>query len=153
MKIIIQIGIIFFICWLSQIMEAVLPFAFPSTVIGMILVFILLLLKVLKIEQIKEKADFLLGNMAFFFLPAGVSIINYFDVLKNCAVQLVIICVVSTVLTFAATAYSMKAVLWVMNRQRGAAAGETGNTHTGAEAVQGNQVSGAADAGQKGGRS
>lgn len=126
MKIITQIGIVFGICWISQIIESLLPFDFPATVIGMILVLILLLCRGLKVEHIKEKSDFLLSNMAFFFLPAGVSIINYFDVLKNCVVQLVIICVVSTVVTFAVTAYSMKLVVYLMNRRgSSAAAGST----------------------------
>ena len=70
--------------------------------------FSVVLTGVLKIEHIQEKADFLLENMAFFFVPAGVSIINYFDVLKNSVVQLIIICVVSTVVTFAVTAWSVK---------------------------------------------
>ena len=119
MKIIIQVGIIFAICWISQVIESVLPFDFPASVIGMILVFLLLMLKILKIEQIREKSDFILGNMAFFFLPVGVSIINYFDVLKNCIVQILVICIVSTVLTFAACAYSMKAVITLMKRRAG----------------------------------
>lgn len=122
MKIIIQFGIIFAICWISQIIEKILPFDFPATVIGMILVFLLLVTKVLKVEHIREKSDFLLSNMAFFFLPAGVSIINYFDILKSNAVQLVVICVVSTVVTFAVTAYSMKLVVYLMNRKKTASA-------------------------------
>ena len=117
MKIIVQVGIIFAVCWISQIIEKILPFEFPATVIGMILVFLLLAAKVLKVEHIREKSDFLLSNMAFFFLPAGVSIINYIDVLKSSVVQLVIICVVSTVVTFAVTAYSMKLVVYLMNRK------------------------------------
>lgn len=108
MKIIKQIGIIFLVCWLSEVIEKFLPFAFPASVIGMALLLICLLTGVLKIEHIQEKADFLLENMAFFFVPAGVSIINYFDVLKNSVVQLIIICVVSTVVTFAVTAWSVK---------------------------------------------
>lgn len=117
MKIIIQTGIIFAVCWLSQIIEAILPFDFPASVIGMILVFLLLLLKILKVDHIKEKTDFILGNMSFFFLPAGVSIIQYLDVLKHTIVQLFIICLVSTVLTFAACAYSMKAVMRLMKHR------------------------------------
>lgn len=108
MKIIYQIGIIFSICWLSEIVEALLPFDFPASVIGMILLFALLAARILKVEHVQEKSDFLLSNMAFFFVPAGVSIINYFDVLKNSVVQLIIICVVSTVVTFAVTAWSVK---------------------------------------------
>ena len=43
MKIIRQIGIIFTVCWLSILVEKILPFAFPASVIGMILLFICLL--------------------------------------------------------------------------------------------------------------
>ncbi len=118
MKIIRQIGIIFTVCWLSILVEKVLPFAFPASVIGMILLFICLLTGVLKIEHIQEKADFLLENMAFFFVPAGVSIINYFDVLESTWIQLVVICVISTVVTFAVTAWSVKLTVRLLGRLR-----------------------------------
>ena len=118
MKIIRQIGIIFTVCWLSILVEKILPFAFPASVIGMILLFICLLTGVLKIEHIQEKADFLLENMAFFFVPAGVSIINYFDVLKSTWIQLVVICVISTVVTFAVTAWSVKLTVRLLGRLR-----------------------------------
>lgn len=116
MKIIKQIGIIFTVCWLSILVEKALPFSFPASVIGMILLFICLLTGMLKIEHIQEKSDFLLENMAFFFVPAGVSIINYFDVLKSTWMQLVIICVISTVITFAVTAWSVKLTIRLMRR-------------------------------------
>ena len=118
MKIIRQIGIIFTVCWLSILVEKVLPFAFPASVIGMILLFICLLTGVLKIEHIQEKADFLLENIAFFFVPAGVSIINYFDVLESAWIQLVVICVISTVVTFAVTAWSVKLTVRLLGRLR-----------------------------------
>lgn len=72
MKIIKQVGIIFSICCISVLIEQYLPFAFPASVIGMILLFLLLLTGLLKIDHIREKSDFLLANMAFFFIPAGV---------------------------------------------------------------------------------
>ena len=124
MKIVTQVGIIFSICWISQIIEKLLPFSFPASVIGMILLFILLCVHILKVDHIREKSDFLLENMAFFFIPAGVSIINYFDVLKNWVVQLIVICVVSTVVTFAETAYSMKLALYLMQKKKSGRAKE-----------------------------
>ena len=66
LKIITQVGIIFGVCWAAQIVEQALPFAFPASVIGMILMFLLLAFRVLKVDHIREKSDFLLGNMAFF---------------------------------------------------------------------------------------
>ena len=124
MKIVTQVGIIFSICWISQIIEKLLPFSFPASVIGMILLFILLCVHILKVDHIREKSDFLLENMAFFVIPAGVSIINYFDVLKNWVVQLIVICVVSTVVTFAVTAYSMKFALYLMQKKKSGRAKE-----------------------------
>lgn len=116
MNIIKQIGIIFSICWVSQVVEKLLPFTFPASVIGMVWLLLCLLTGILKIGHIQEKADFLLSNMAFFFVPAGVSIINYFDILKSTAVQLVIICTVSTVSTFAVTAWSVKYTMKLVNK-------------------------------------
>ena len=116
MKIIYQIGIIFALCWVSEIIEAFLPFAFPASVVGMILLFILLAFRVLKVEHIREKSDFLLSNMAFFFIPAGVSIINYFDVLKGNVGKLLLICFLTTILTFATTAWTIRGVLRLQNR-------------------------------------
>ena len=118
MKIIKQIGIIFTVCWVSLVIEKILPFAFPASVIGMILLLICLMAGILKMEHIQEKADFLLENMAFFFIPAGVSIINYFDVLKNSVIQIIVICVVSTVVTFAVTAYTVTFTIRLMNRRK-----------------------------------
>ena len=97
--------------------EKLLPFTFPASVIGMILLLLCLLTGILKIGHIQEKADFLLSNMAFFFVPAGVSIINYFDILKSTAVQLVIICTVSTVITFGVTAWSVKCTMHLLNQK------------------------------------
>ncbi|MGC4019692.1 MAG: CidA/LrgA family protein [Muricomes sp.] len=118
MKIVKQIGIIFTVCWLSQVIAEILPFTFPASVIGMIFLFICLLAGLLKIRHIQEKSDFLLENMAFFFVPAGVSIMNYFDILKSSAVQLVIICVLSTIITFVVTAYSVKWTMKLLERRK-----------------------------------
>ena len=97
---------------------------FPSERDRHDLLFILLCVHILKVDHIREKSDFLLENMAFFFIPAGVSIINYFDVLKNWVVQLIVICVVSTVVTFAVTAYSMKLALYLMQKKKSGRAKE-----------------------------
>ena len=117
-KIICQIAIIFTICWISQIVEAVLPFPFPASVIGMVLLLILLLVRALKVDHIREKSDFLLSKMAFFFIPAGVSIINYFDILAGSLVALLVICLVCTLLTFAVTAWAVQLTRHLMDRRK-----------------------------------
>lgn len=116
MKLLSQIGIVFGICLVSIGMEALLPFSFPAGVIGMILTFFLLLFKIIKLEQIQSVSDYLLGNMAFFFVPAGVNIMNYLDVLKSNLLPILVISIVSTILTFAAAAYSIKLTMYLMRK-------------------------------------
>ena len=67
------------------------------------------------VEHIREKSDFLLSNMAFFFIPAGVSMINYLDILIENLVPILVISVVSTFITFIAAALSIRLTLKLMN--------------------------------------
>lgn len=82
-KLLVQIGIVFGICLVGEGIAAVLPFAFPASVLSMLLLFVLLLCGVLKVEHIREKGDFLLKNMAFFFIPSGVALLEQVDFLKG----------------------------------------------------------------------
>ena len=120
MKLLAQIGLVFGIFWVSQCIEHILPFPFPASVISLLLLLVLLILRVVKVEQVKEKADFLLGNLAFFFVPAVAGLMNYIDVLKENMVAFLVICVVSTMLTFAATAYAVQFTVRLMEKRKGA---------------------------------
>lgn len=116
MKIIKQICIILGICWISMLIEYILPFAFSASIIGMLLVLGALLLKILRVEQIEDVADFLLQNMAFLFLPAGVSIMNYGAILKENAWQIFLICFVTTAVVFGITSIAMRLTMKLMER-------------------------------------
>lgn len=117
MNVIFQSAIFLAICIIGNAISAVLPFPFPGSVIAMILLFVLLVTKAIKAEKISGVADFFLDNMAFFFIPPTVNIVNYIDVIKNVWWQFILICVVTTFLTFIATAYTVKGVMRLINRR------------------------------------
>jgi holin-like protein len=110
MKIILQTGIIFTLCWLGRIIARFLPFDFPASIIALGLVLLLLLTGFLHLEHIKESSGFLLSNMAFFLIPAGVNVINYFDLIGRHVFTLILICLVSMVITFGVTALTVSIV-------------------------------------------
>ena len=76
----------------------------------------LLLARVIKTEHIREKSDYLLGNLPFFFIPASVSIINYADVLRENLLALVVVCAVSLIATFAATVGAVRLTCRLLER-------------------------------------
>ena len=113
-----QIGFIFGICLVGQIIAELIPVPFPGSVMSMVLLFILFMLNWANPEKLKNVNDFLLENMSFFFVPSAVSIITKYDLIKNSIVQILIICVVSFVVTFAVTAYTVTFVMKIQERFR-----------------------------------
>ena len=69
MKLLIQIGLVLGVYWAAQLLEMLLPFAFPASVIGIILLLILLLTKAMKVEHIQDVSDFCWGICSFSSFP------------------------------------------------------------------------------------
>ena len=78
----------------------------PSSIIGMLLLTALLQLKAVKLEWVKGISDFLISNMGFFFVPPGVALMLYLDVIKAELVPIVVATVVSTVLVLIVTGWT-----------------------------------------------
>lgn len=110
MKFFLQFTIIGIMCLAGQIIASVLPFPFPASVIGMILLFALMNLNVVKVSYIRETATWLYTNIALYFIPVIVKIILCWDVLKNVFFQVLFICLFTTVTTFMVTAYTVRLV-------------------------------------------
>lgn len=118
MKGLFQIGIVFAVCFAGELLSRIIPLPIPASVMSMILLFVLLLLKWIKPRHIERFGDFLLKNMAFFFIPAGVAIIEQFDRLQNYLLPFLLICALTTIITFFATAYTVKAVMAIQKKIR-----------------------------------
>jgi holin-like protein len=119
MKILIQIGIVLGVCLAGELLSGLLPFAFPASVLSMILLFLLLSFKLLHPDHIREKADFLLKNMSFFFIPAGVAIMEQFPILSGSLLPFLLICFLSTILTFLSVALTVRLVLFLQKKAKG----------------------------------
>ena len=100
MKIFNQLGIILGIWAVGELISSLLSniIAMPGTIIGMIILFLLLQFKIMKEETIKDVADFLLGNMAIFFVPAGVSLINSLGLITDNMLVLLLSGTIATII-------------------------------------------------------
>ena len=103
MKLFREAIIIFGIYLLGVLIADVTRLPIPGNVIGMVILFLLLCFKVIKVEQISTISNFFLDHLAFFFIPAGVGLISSFTVIKDIWLQLLIVCFITTVITMACT--------------------------------------------------
>lgn len=77
----------------------------PSSIIGMLFLTFFLSIGWIKIEWVQGLSDFLVANLGFFFVPSGVALMLYFDVIKAQFLPIVIATIVSTVLVLVVTGW------------------------------------------------
>lgn len=103
MKILRELLIVFGIYLISEFISKILNLPIPGNILGMVILFILLCTKIVKLEQVSTVSNFFLDHLAFFFIPAGVGLISAIDVIRDILPQMLIICVVTTVITMVIT--------------------------------------------------
>ncbi len=118
MKILLQLGGIFFLCVVGEGIAALLPFAFPGSAIAMVLLFLGFLFKIVKPSSVEETGNFLLGNMAIFFIPAAVGLMDCFGKIQGALIPIFVICILSTILTFAVTAYTVRLTVFLQKKSQ-----------------------------------
>ena len=96
MKYLRQFGIILGVTCAGEIMKYFIPLPIPGSIYGLILMFVLLLTRVIKVEHVKETGEFLIEIMPLMFIPAGVGLVTSWNQLQSFLVPLLVITVVST---------------------------------------------------------
>ena len=77
----------------------------PGSIIGMLLLTAFLQMGWVKLRWVKGVSDFLVSNMGFFFVPPGVALMLYFDVIAAEFWPIFTATVVSTVLVLVVTGH------------------------------------------------
>ena len=108
MKYLRQLMIVLIPYLIGTVLQLSLHLPIPGSVIGLILLFLGLQVGIFKVEMIEELCEFLLSNMSFFFIPAGVGLMTAFGVLKGKWMPFMIVVVFSTCLVWIVTAFVVK---------------------------------------------
>ncbi|MGH4037698.1 MAG: CidA/LrgA family protein [Sphaerochaeta sp.] len=118
MKFFEQFSIIFLICLLGTYISSILPFTFPGSVVSMIILFILLDKNIIKERSISTVGDFLLSNMAIFFIPASVAIMKNYSAIASILWKFALIIVISTIFTFFISSKSVSLVIYLQEKKQ-----------------------------------
>ena len=97
MKYLQQFLLIFCISFVGEFLKYVLPLPIPASIYGLVLMFVLLETKVLKVEAVQDAGKFLIEIMPMMFIPAGVGLLNAWDTLKPVLIPIIVILFVSTI--------------------------------------------------------
>lgn len=110
MKLFREALIIFGIYLLGELVSSVLHLPIPGNIVGMVILFILLYTKIIKVENISNVTNFLLNHLAFFFIPAGVGLMTSLGIIKSTWWQLLVVCLLTTIIIIGVTGIVVQAI-------------------------------------------
>lgn len=102
---IVQCFILFGCLALGELFVMLTGIKLPSSIIGMLLLAAFLKTGVVKLRWIKGMSDFLVANLGFFFVPPGVALMLYFDIIEEQFWPIFVSTVASTVLVLFVTGW------------------------------------------------
>lgn len=111
MKYVKQFVIIIAISFLGEFLKYVLPLPVPASIYGMILMFAALLTGILKLDDVKDTAKFLIEIMPLMFIPAGVGLMVSWNTLKPLLIPVAIITVVTIITVMIVSGHTAQFVL------------------------------------------
>ncbi len=101
MKYMKQLLIILAFTGVGEALAYLIPIPVPAAIYGLVLLLAALGTGILKTEQVKDAADFLISIMPILYVPICVRILEYWGVISQNAAAIVSVTVVSTFLVFA----------------------------------------------------
>ena len=119
MKYVWHLVIILGVSFLGELLNTLLPLPVPASIYGLLIMFILLLTKVIKVEHVRETSDFFLVTMPMFFIVAGVGVIEYWDIIKPMLLPSFIIMIVVTIVIMAVTGHLTQFLIKLTEKRRG----------------------------------
>lgn len=96
--------VLFLFFGMGEAINYFIPLAVPGSILGMILIFIALKIKLIHLETVKPASDVLIKYMVLFFVPFGVGLMAYFDFIQSYWIILSVAVVITTLVTLYLTA-------------------------------------------------
>ncbi|WP_039074723.1 antiholin-like murein hydrolase modulator LrgA [Bacillus sp. MSP13] len=106
---------------ISNMIAAIVPIPIPASVVGLVLLFLLLCLKVIKLEQVETLGTSLTSLIGFLFVPSGISVMNSLGVMQQYGLQIVLVILLATIILLGATGLFSQLILSLSGKRKSAA--------------------------------
>ena len=116
MKYIFQLSIILGISFIGELLNAILPLPVPASVYGLIILFLLLCTKVVKLEQVETVSEYLMAIMPLFFIEPTVGIMESYGLVEGYVLPLFVACFLSFGAVMATTGLVSQWIIRLQNK-------------------------------------
>lgn len=100
MKYLKQIVLILLFTLIGEVLHLVVPFPIPAAIYGLLLLFLSLCFRIIRVEDVEDVAKFLISFLPVMFVAPSVNLLAYWNVISSDIVPIVVINVLTTLLVF-----------------------------------------------------
>ena len=112
MKYVIQFLIIAAFAFIGELLHWFIPLPIPASIYGIVLLFIALELKWVKVSDIREVSSFLIAVMPIMFIPAAAGLMESWGAVKSSVWEYALITIVSTFVVMGVSGAVTQCVIW-----------------------------------------
>ncbi|WP_382391023.1 CidA/LrgA family protein [Lentibacillus juripiscarius] len=98
LTIVIQVAFLYIFYFAGSLLQSLLHLPIPGSIVGLLLLFAALLLKICPTQWVETGSVFLLDYLPLLFVPATAGVMNYFNLFAGRTVWLFVITIISTLL-------------------------------------------------------
>ncbi|MBR0084988.1 MAG: CidA/LrgA family protein [Lachnospiraceae bacterium] len=115
MKYLFQFMIICAVTFAAEVLSKVIPIPIPASIYGLVIMLVLLCTHIIKLDHVEQTADFMVKIMPVMFVPPGVAMMVYWEIIRDNFFIIFFVNIVTTVLVMAVTGLAAQAI---MRRQK-----------------------------------
>lgn len=82
-RVIAEVAILYVFYLAGDVLQKLLHLPVPGSIVGLLLLFVLLLLKIVPVKLIENGSSFILAYLPMFFIPATAGIMNHLDIFSG----------------------------------------------------------------------
>lgn len=117
MKYVKQFSIIMIISFMGECAKALLPFKIPASVYGLVIMLIALMTGIIKLEAVKDTAEFFIQVMPVMFIPPSVGLITAWPLIKDMLVPFCVTAVITTIIVMVVTGHVSQLIIRLKRRK------------------------------------
>lgn len=106
-----QFLIILIVSFAGEVLNKFIPLPIPASIYGLILMFICLQFKIIKLNQVDKAGRFMIEIMPVMFVPTSVGLMASWGILKPVFVPFMAITIISSIAIFAISGRVTQAIL------------------------------------------
>lgn len=118
MKFVKQLGIILSVSFIGEFLNFILPLPIPASIYGLVLMLLALQVKLIRPEQVKETAIYLIEIMPMMFLPAILGLMTAWEDLQPFLIPVIAITILSLIFVMGVTGQVTQQIIFWERRRK-----------------------------------